>query len=390
MPGNVVPAVIKYEDLFQTLLCAVTLLCPRIRTRFSVQALRRLKWSGCLTVGGQIIRDGIPFKTSCAITAVIVLFQGFRTSDGDYPALLNLILSSHFEAIEPAKGYLFEGLLLDAIGLAVSWLGLPGPLTQFLWSISGMACLALVLVVSVTDKSISAVDLVLVVSFSRLIDTIFLWVGKFDPFLITFLVLSANKARLVGLAGIVLASFSHPLVTIISTVGVVLADSAITLRWAAAALSAAFLGGTMDLLLFRHLFAGLQDRAEVVIAQRDAMWTNGMNWGVVSFVCSIAVPGICIQRFRKLVDRKVDFRFVLLGLWLLGVAAVSGFLTLDHTRVACLLTIAPLLVLLRSRQGGQDGLSLTALPRIFAALLLLRLMTPHIDGDGAHLFAWVF
>ena len=74
--------------------------------------------------------------------------------------------------------------------------------------------------------------------------------------------------------------------------------------------------------------------------------------------------------------------------WLAGVAVLTSCLTLDHTRDACLITFAAALAWLRYQDVGTANLSARATAGTFAALLVSRLVIPHYDQDGAHVFRW--
>ena len=132
------------------------------------------------------------------ICSLIVFFQGMRFIDVDYPYIFSAMLSSNISSIDPMKGYLVEGILEDLIGVSYVAMGFKPLTTQLLWWISGLVLLVIVVAYSINDRSILYFDLVLIVAFSRVIDTLSAWVGKFDPFLLSFLVLTANKQRAVA------------------------------------------------------------------------------------------------------------------------------------------------------------------------------------------------
>ena len=113
-------------------------------------------------------------KKSFAYTIVlivctsVILFQGLRFSDSDYPNLLAALFSPGASSIPPTKGYLLEGLLGDVIGLAYLSVGLRGLAAQFAWWISGLALPAAVIAYSIENRSTSIVDVVLIVAFTPL------------------------------------------------------------------------------------------------------------------------------------------------------------------------------------------------------------------------------
>jgi hypothetical protein len=311
------------------------------------------------------------------IAWLIFLFQGTKVSDVDYPNIFKAILSSNISAINPAKGYLLEGILEDVIGLAYTGTGFQ---PQLLWWCSGVLLLAIVIMLSVRDRSIAFSDLILIIAFSRLIDTLFLWVGKFDPFLLSFLVLTANKNKKIALAGIVLASFSHPSVAAISTVGVVFVEAAFTGVLFPAAIVVALAAALTDISLFHYLFPSLLDRSGLVWSWISRVLRSGAHWGLITLVSSLLVPFLSIQYFREPLRFSSRVYAIMLGSWVILLAVVAC-IALDHTRVASLLTLAPLITLLRVQRLRGD-VTAQNFSKVFAVLFLARLVIPHIAEFG--------
>lgn len=343
--------------------------------------------------------DSIRSKKSFAYTIVlivctsVILFQGLRFSDSDYPNLLAALFSPGASFIPPTKGYLLEGLLGDVIGLAYLSVGLRGLAAQFAWWISGLALLAAVIAYSIENRSTSIVDVVLIVAFTRLVDTLSMWGGKFDPFLLAFLVLTANKDRRIALAGIVLASFTHPLVALISTAGVILVEAAFAGTWFLAGIVAAVLAAGADVALFHYLFPALMDRPNVALALFPKILSSGLHWSLATFVSALLLPFLFIQVFKSPFRLPRNPAAVLLVLWALVTAVTSCAIVLDHTRVALLLTVAPLIVCLHRqgpREGDPSGISALkpGVTGLFLVLFLARLVIPHLDELGPHLFWW--
>jgi hypothetical protein len=322
------------------------------------------------------------------ICLVIVLFQGWRMSDLPYPTYFKMIMSSDMSSIPPMKGYLFEGILGDLIGLAYVGAGFEPLTTQWLWWISGLALLAVVFTFSVKDGSLSLTDAILLVAFTRMIDSLSMWIGKFDPFLVSFLILSANKHKALALTGIVLASFMHPLVAIISTVGVFLVGAAFTgsLFWRA--IPVVLAAALLDLGLFFYFFPTLLDRTGFVFVFKSELLRSAAHWGLATLVASLLVPLLSILLFKGRPQFQSNFYTILLGLWFALVAVISCIGVLDHTRVAFLLTLAPFVVLLRALPDREMGMAAFPLMKIFLALFLARLTIPHIDLAGLQLFSW--
>lgn len=222
-----------------------------------------------------------------------------------------------------------------------------------------------------------------------MVDTLFVWAGKFDPFLLSFLVMTGNKDRRVALAGIVLAAFSHPIVAVIATVGVVLVQATLRRAWFGAALAAVFVAAGMDAALFHYLFHGLWDRADSLTIWLARNLNSGGQWGLAAAVASLLLPFLYIECFKQPLRLPSNAPAILLALWVGIVVIASSLLTLDHTRVACLLTIAPLIVFLRSQDAPEgDAKVAPGSSTLFFVLLLSRLVIPHFDEYGPHLFWW--
>jgi len=332
-------------------------------------------------------REKNPYVIIVIICFLIVLFQGMRIIDLDYPDIFKSMLSSNISSINPNQGYLVEGIIGDLIGTSYTAMGLGHLTTQLLWWISGLVLLVVVVAYSLNDRSILLRDLLLIVAFSRVVDTLFLWVGKFDPFLLSFLVLTANKNKKVALVGIVLAGLSHPIIAVISTAGVVLVGFAFAGIWFPAAIVAVLSAALLDVSLFHYFLPGLLNRTELVWNLRGLLLSSGVHWGLITLCSSILVPFLSIQHFKPAVRFATSPHTIFLVFWIFIVVIISCF-ALDHTRVACLLTIAPLIVFLRSQNSRNDKAEVSKFSKAFVILLLSRLVIPHIDENGPHLFWW--
>jgi hypothetical protein len=326
-----------------------------------------------------------PYAVIVIICFLIILFQGLRFSDSDYPGIFKIMLSSNISLIDPTKGYLVEGIIQDLIGISYTAMGFTPLTTQLLWWISGLVLIVIVVAFSINNGSISCSDLVLIVAFSRVIDTLSLWVGKFDPFLLSFLILTANKNRKVALAGIVLAGLSHPIVAVISTAGVVLIETAFVGIWFRAGIVAALSAALVDAALFHYFFPSLLSRSGMLWMWAPGILSNSAHWGLIALLSSILVPFLSIQHFKPPLRFVANANAILLVSWIFLVVIISCVAVLDHTRVACLLTIAPLIVLLRSQNSRNDTTSVTPdFSKFFVILLLSRLVIPHIAERGPH------
>jgi hypothetical protein len=149
------------------------------------------------------------------------------------------------------------------------------------------------------------------------------------------------------------------------------------------------LAAAADILLFHYLFETLLDRSGLILAWRSRLIASAAHWGLASVVSALLLPFIYMQFFKRRIHLPLNFCSILLGAWILLVSMVS-IMALDHTRVTCLVTVAPLLMFLRSQESGLEGTQAIHRPKLFAVLLLSRLVIPHIDEQGLHLFHWHF
>jgi len=340
----------------------------------------------------ELIRgENHPYVAIVIICCLIVFFQGLQFTDLDYPDIFKALLSSNISSIDPTKGYLVEGILEDLIGVSYVAMGFKPLTTQLLWWISGLVLLVIVVAYSINDRSISYPDLVLIVAFSRVIDTLSMWIGKFDPFLLSFLILTANKKRTVALVGIVLAGLSHPILAVISTAGVVLVEIAFVGIWFPAAIVAVLSAALVDAALFYYFFPSLLSTPRFVWTIVPEILHSSEHWGLIALLSSILVPFLSIQHFKPAFRFVANTHTIFLFSWILIIAIVSCAVVLDHTRVACLLTIAPLIVFLRSQNLRNDNAGVGPdFSEPFVILLLSRLVIPHISEGGPQLFSWGF
>jgi hypothetical protein len=325
-----------------------------------------------------------------AVISLITLLQGFRVSDADYPYLLSMIIDNNISSIPATKGFLLEGILGDLIGIFFILLGFPPPIAMIMWWSAGIILLSLAIVMTVRSECIDVVSVILLLAFSRIVDTLLLWFPKFDSYLIAALILSANRNKAIAVTGVGIAAFLHPHVAIVSTAGVVILRGAVEKIWFVEAIIIALVMAAVDLYLFHYFFPSLENRAQYigVISMLHELIREGIRWGVVAFISSIVVPFFMMAYFGSL--QPISYTYwssVPLILWTLLVVFLSCFLTFDHTRVSCLLTIAPTIVFLRSLKWRNEqqnhGLIVT-----FAMFCLTRMVIPHVYGNGIRLVEW--
>src|SRR5262249_25401729 len=265
----------------------------------------------------ELIRgENHPYAAIVIICCLIVFFQGLQFSDLDYPHIFDAMLSSNISSIAPTKGYFVECILEDLIGVSYVAMGFKPLTTQLLWWISGLVLLVIVVAYSINNRSTSYPDLVLIVAFSRVIDTLSMWVGKFDPFLLSFLILTANKKRSVALVGIVLAGLSHPILAVISTAGVVLVEIAFVGIWFQAAIVAVLSAALVDAALFYYFFPSLLSRPGFAWTMLPEILQSSKQWGLITLLSSILVPFLSIQHFKPPLRFVANSHAILLVSWI--------------------------------------------------------------------------
>jgi hypothetical protein len=314
----------------------------------------------------------------------IVVSQGISFSDSEYPTLLTMAMSGHGSSIDPQKGFLLEGLLGDGIGMLFLSLGLTATFAPSVWWLFGVVLLTIVLIWQVERGSLNPLDLLIMIAFSRMVDTLALFVGKFDPFLLAFLALSTDKNRILSGLGLILSAFLHPFVAIVSAAGIVVLRGAFDGVWLRYAMPAVLISAVVDLGLFKSLFPTMDNRGNYLSDKLDGVLLSGFHWGLVTFVASLVVPFLMLTYFkagRPIPDKRHG---ILLMIWVSTVVLLSCLITFDHTRVSCLLTFAPALVYLRSRPWREvddpEGTRLCLLALI--TFFLARLVIPHVVGGG--------
>jgi hypothetical protein len=320
--------------------------------------------------------------------SLITLIQGFRYRDLSYPVYFSMILHHDRFSIPVDESHLLEGLLGDFIGIFFLWLGLSPDTAMIMWWCMGLILLSLVIYVSIKYESVDIVDIVLLLVFSRVVDTLLMWFPKFDSYLMAALILSASRNKLLAITGIGIAALFHPFVTLISTAGIVIFRAAFERIWFIEGIVFASLMATIDLYLFHQFLPSLQNRYTTVFATissfYDTMRLSG-RWGVIAFISSIIVPFLMMAYFGSL--QRIPYKYVTaIILWILLVGVLSSVF-FDHTRDSCLLMVAPMIVFLRAlswcdeRQNHMFILT-------FAIFGLIRTVIPHVAQDGILLAQW--
>ena len=226
----------------------------------------------------------------------VVLVDGVRSMDADLPGFL-AGLARGGAAVPAERGFLLEGLLTDGVGAGLARLGVPlGALALAWWGL-GLLLLAAVLALSLRRGELAFRDLLLLVAFSHLVDTLALWVGKFDPWLMAFLVLSAWRAPAPALAGSVLAAACHPILAVLSTAGVAAVDFALErrIRWAQAVAVAVAAGA--DLAVVHRVVPGLVDRTGYAENLATGLLHDAALLALPTLVSAALVPFALVRHF---------------------------------------------------------------------------------------------
>jgi len=215
-----------------------------------------------------------------------------------------------------------------------------------------------------------------------------MWFPKFDSYLMAALILSANKNKAVALTGIGISGLLHPFVALISAAGVFICRAAFERVCFVEAIVAAAVTVSVDLYLFYHCFPHLHGRMAFfsTLSTIYSIAVGSRSSGAIAFISGIIVPFLMMAYFGSL--QQISYKHVgAILLWVLLVGMVSCVLTLDHTRVACLLLLAPTIVFLRalSWRDGPDDRSFVV---TFAIFCVMRTVIPHVDIQGPLLAQW--
>ena len=313
------------------------------------------------------------------VSLPVLAVDGVRTVDADLPGLLAGL--GRGAAVPAERGFLLEGVLPDAVGAGLARLGMAPAVLPLAWWGLGLALLAAVAALGLRRGEIRFSHLLLLAAFSHVADTLALWVGKFDPWLMAFLLLSAWWGRGASVAGAVLAAFCHPILAVLSTGGVVAVERALAGRLRLLQGAGVLVAAGADLALVHGLMPAVVGRASYAAGLATGILHDAALMAPPTLLSGGLVPFALVRHFAG------PFRYggrcgaALLGAWAAGALLVGCVLTLDHTRVLCLLTLAPAVAFLRLQPPGAG-------PErwdwgLFALLLLCRFALPHIDGDGA-------
>jgi len=309
--------------------------------------------------------------------------QGVRAVDPELPVYFQGIIHHQAHGLPVWKGYLVEGLAQDGIAWLFALLPMPPGAVLRIWWVGGLCIFAASLWISARDGSISTRTLLVIVLFSRLIDTLAMDIGKLDPFLMAFLVLSINRSPRLALIGAVLAGFCHPYAALLSAAGVFCINLAMARPARLAPVIATAASGVIDVPVFKLIFPGLTGRTGFILEFLQEILKSALYFGMLAFLAAFVIPLVSIIRAVGQPEFKNRLAAGAIVAWFLVSAILACVAAADHTRVAVLVTLAPAMTLIEAIRRGEDpdGPWRVGAPTL-ALLFAARLVIPHVDEDG--------
>lgn len=327
--------------------------------------------------------------TIIAILTSSLIALGYRSIGMGYAQHFIDLHRNVSSPISARQGFLFEGVLGDLLAYIFTYFTSDSLFTVVIWSVAGAASVAAALYIGVRNKSFTWDSIIVLCAFTRLLDGI-VWVGKMDFFLEGALALSANRRNWISHIGIATACFLHPLLSLVSTIGLFSLDWLLDgrLRWRLVAISLFF--STLDLIIFRTYFPQLNGRINYLSSDLVRILVNGLVWGVPSLLVSVAYPVLSIL---CIIETPFDLparRFVPPVVWVLSLGLLTSFFVLDHTRDAAIALLAPCLRYTRNLDFSQlRGSYKFNTNLLLVTLFVARLAMPHYDESGPDTFHWM-
>ena len=324
---------------------------------------------------------------------LIIIFTGIRKADGEFYEYFRNITHGIITPIPSHKGFLFEGVLPDILMLLANRIEFPQSFLPYMWGLFGVVGLVLLFIMIVRRKDATVSAIVVALCFTRMPDALLMWVGKPDPLLMAALILSITRGKL-SLLGFALAPFIHPLLSLISATGVLSVRYVERERrlWIPALIT--LLCCVLDLMIFRIMFQGVQDRTTYLLSSLKLVVADGAQWGFPSLFSGIVLPCLSIVAMtsvRSVISYSswiTYLRWMPLAIYLVASGLVTSFLVLDHTRDAGLVTFAPALAYLGLQRLGEHRDLMRCGNIAVLALFLGRLAAPHYDAYGPETFRW--
>jgi hypothetical protein len=340
--------------------------------------------------------DGHAFPTrllpALALVAFLqLLFAGSRIADWDLTSTFVAMSQGQDPGLKPGKQFLLEGLLPNSVGMGYASLGLRGAALLLATWLTGMLAFLAALAVYCWRDPVRRGWLLLLVAFTHMVDTLSLWQGRTDAYVLACIVVGVlSTSGLLRAAAFALACFCHPPIALIAFAGVAV------LRWHKgerldrAALLVVPLAFILTQILIAVWFPGIRNRAGFMAHDLAAIIGSGIDYAPIVIGSCFVLPilGLFVaspDRVAPLFRSRRAFAF--LG-WLGFVALLSTLLVLDRTRVATMLTFGPFLLLYATAMPVRLTPNRNTTLIVYG-LVALRLLSPHVDMDGVIQFEWL-
>lgn len=318
-----------------------------------------------------------------------VIALGYRSLGMGYAQYFIELHRGITQSIPARQGFLYEGLLGNLLAYSFTFGNADSRSVIINWSFAGGVSILSGFYIGIRNKSFTWESVLVLCALTRLLDGL-VWVGKMDFFLEGALVLSANRRSWIAHLGIATACLLHPLLALVSTVGLCslywLLD--MRFRWKLMATALAF--STIDLLVFSAYFPELSGRIDYFKSDLVRILVNGLVWGIPSFLVSVAYPVLSVLCVTGAPPRLPASRIVVAVVWVVALGLLTSLFVLDHTRDAAIALSAPCLLYtrnlefsqVRDRYNGKTNL-------ILITLFIARLAMPHYDEAGPDTFHWI-
>ena len=325
------------------------------------------------------------FNLAVAYIGLVIITTGFRTVDKGFPAYFVHVLRVEQSELNPHQGFMFEGLLGDAIAyLTANVTSSPG-LSIWSWFLIGWGASFYALALGVRNGSFNWPSVLIVFSIAHWSDTL-LWIGKTDSLLLACLILSANKNRYLSLAGLVVAPFFHPYLSVITAIGIAIASRLDKENVEVWPILISLVSCVIDLSLFHLTFPEFTGRSGYFLSDAPAILVSGLDWGIPSFIADVAFP---IAALIILTPFPISFprrHISEILVWTLATGVLTSFLVLDHTRDATILITPVCLIYLRAINFNIDKFQNKS--DLIIMMLMLGLVFPGYDATGPKTFYW--
>ncbi|TCZ66070.1 hypothetical protein [Roseicella aquatilis] len=336
------------------------------------------------------IRKTVCFMAVVFVVLLEVLFSGARIADWDLSSAFLSMSEGRVPNLAPDRQFQLEGLLPNSVGAGYAVIGLRGGKLLITTWLTGILFFLSVCGYYMHLGRIGFSAVFLMILSTRITDTFSMWQGRNDAFFLAFVVVGVlSPSVALSAAAFSLACFCHPLIAILSFLGVLAAK--LVMKQRINLLHAAFVVSSFAVtqLLIRSLYPGIRDRTAYLAQGFHDILFSGMHYSLVVIVSCLFIPlfGLYVSNPDGFAGSLRNRSATLFLAWLALVSVVSTLLVLDHTRVATMLTFGPLVLL-------YAGLVPSGLPRdrhvvnAMVGLFAARLLAPHVDMHGILMFEW--